>query len=571
MRTKFIFLFSLFFIFNFSQSDFQIEKLQDFTKIYSVARHFHPSDESEKIDWDLFTIYAVDEISKTKNQTEFETKIKDLFLPVVPSMTFGKETYNWDKTDAKQVFWINRGLGSNSLSKSYGRQIYNGDSIPRFIEKDLGKIDFPKSSFTLRLSNNFVVTIPQIVYKRNGKTFPSGNTDIFTKLSEQSFNRNVALSNVIIIWSGLRHFYPYQDEMKLDWDMILKNALSEAYHNKTEYEHFNTLRRLLHHFNDGHMSVSYNPYFNENTFAPGINLKYLRTTKEVAVSDILDDKIGLKKGDVIKKINGKNVMLVIDSLSQYQSGSEHFNIYKSVKQILKGKENSTLRLETSRGHFTLSRNININKNFNFYNKTNSIEIEKLSDDILYINLDNLTDKTAKENLELIKSYKKIILDLRGYPRKKGDKILRDEFFWDKNQPKFFSLPIVENPFYENVKYTKSNGWNQKKRQELNAKIVLLIDERCASYPESITKYLKANGFVTVMGRPTAGANGNRNDIKLLNGMKYSFTGLKVRNADNSIFFGIGAIPDIIIEENISDIKEGKDTFIEKAVEYLNRK
>ncbi|WP_312763046.1 S41 family peptidase [Epilithonimonas sp.] len=570
MKAKFIILFSLFFILSFSQSDFQIQKLQDFTKIYSVARLFHPSDESAKLNWDLFTVYAVEKVLKTKNQNEFEIIIKDLFLPIVPSMTFGNKIYEWDKTNAKPVFWINKGLASNTLSKTYGRQIYNGDSIPKFIKDDLGDIDFPRSSTILKLSGDFFVTIPLIVYKRDGKTFPVGNIDDLM-LSEQGFNRNVALSNVIILWSGLRHFYPYQDEMKLEWDKILKNTLLEAYDNKTEYENFNTLRRLLHNFNDGHMSVSYNPYFSENSFAPEINLKYLRTTKEVVVSDIMNDKTGLKKGDVIKKVNGKDIMLVIDSLNQFQSGSEHFNIYKSVKQILKGKENTELKLETSNNRYTLIRNITINKNLQFYNKTNSIEIEKMPDNILYVNLDNLTDKTAKENLELIKSYKKIILDLRGYPRKKGERVFLEEFFWDKNDSKFFSFPIIENPFYDNVKYTTSRGWKIRKKQILNAEIVLLIDERCASYPESLTKYLKANGFVTVMGRPTAGANGDRNDIKLLNGLKYSFTGLKVRNANNSIFFGVGAIPDVVIEENIDDIKKGKDTFIKKAVEYLNKK
>ncbi|WP_312084133.1 S41 family peptidase [Epilithonimonas hominis] len=571
MKAKITILFNLFFIFNFSQTDFQIQKLEDFTKIYSVARHFHPSDESAKLDWDLFTVFAVEEVLKTKNQNEFETAIKNLFLPIVPSMTFNNKIYDWDTKNAEPVFWINKGLGSNTLSKTYGRQIYNRDNIPEFIEKDLGRVDFPKTSYTLKFSDKFSVTIPLIVYKKNGKTFPTGDLEIYPKFMNQNFNQNVALSNVIIAWSGLRHFYPYQDEKKVDWNSILRRALSEAYNNKTEYENFNTLRRFLHNFNDGHMSVAYNPYFAENTFAPGINLKYLRITKEVVVSDILDDKTGLKKGDIIKRINGKDAMLVVDSLNQYQSGSEHFNIYKSVKQILKGKENSLLELETSNAQFKLVRNININKNYNFFNKINLLEIEKLSDSILYINLDNLTDKTAKENLELINSYKKIILDLRGYPRKKGDKVLMEEFFWDRNHAKFFSFPMVENPFYENVKYTERRGWKQSKKQELDATIVLLIDERCASYPESVSKYLKANDFVTIMGRPTAGANGDRNDILLLNGLKYSFTGMKVRNADNSIFFGIGAIPDIIIEESMDDIKQGSDTFIKEAVNYLKRK
>ena len=49
----------------------------------------------------------------------------------------------------------------------------------------------------------------------------------------------------------------------------------------------------------------------------------------------------------------------------------------------------------------------------------------------------------------------------------------------------------------------------------------------------------------------------------------SYTGLKVRNPDHSLFHTKGIVPDIFVEDNIEDIKNGKDTFIEKAIEYLS--
>ena len=51
----FLFLTNLF----FAQTQNEIQKLEDFTKIYSVVRHFHPSDESAVMKWELFAAYGV--------------------------------------------------------------------------------------------------------------------------------------------------------------------------------------------------------------------------------------------------------------------------------------------------------------------------------------------------------------------------------------------------------------------------------------------------------------------------------------------------------------------------------
>ena len=74
MKSKILLSFILLSNLFFAQSKEEIEKLKDFTKIYSVIRHFHPSDESAKIKRDLFATYGVEEILKTKNQKEFQKK-----------------------------------------------------------------------------------------------------------------------------------------------------------------------------------------------------------------------------------------------------------------------------------------------------------------------------------------------------------------------------------------------------------------------------------------------------------------------------------------------------------------
>lgn len=570
MKARVYFLFIFFTNLLFSQTKFNVQKLVDFAKIYSVARYFHPSDESAKLNWDLFTVYGIEEIMKVKDQKDFESKIKELFLPIVPSMTFKNEKYSWDKNNVNPVYWVNFGLASGSKSKLYTRKRNDEDSI----NIRLKDVPVPIDNYSLKLSDNFTVNVPLIVYKKGGRTFPIGDLQKYENLKPKLFDKNVAVSNVIIMWSGLRHFYPYQDEINIDWDKILTEGIANALSNKTPEDNFFTLRKFSHYFKDGHMAIAFPKYYQLNSFSPGIKLKYLRKDQKLVVSDLLLPQDNLKKGDVISYIDGKKPDVIIDSLKKIFSGSEQYISYLALKEILKGKESSKLVLTLENGEkVELRRDLVTYKYPDFFNKDNSDEIKELKDNILYINLQNLTQIVLRENLDKIKSSPKIIFDLRGYPKKGEDcwRILANNFFSDRNHLKFIANPKIQNPFYENVVYTDYEGWNIKKNQDLNAKIVLLVHEGNASFQESIPQFLRGNDYVTIMGRTTAGANGGRNDVMLLNGMMYSFTGQKVHNTDGTLFHTYGIKPDITIEDSLEDIKNSKDSFIEKAVEYLNSK
>ena len=572
MKSKILLLLVLLSNVLFAQTKDDIQKLEDFTKLYSVVRHFHPSDESAKLNWDLFTVFAVNEILKTKTQSEFETKIKELFIPIAPSITFGDKKYKWDIKREKPIYWINSGLASGSISKSgtFKRKRTNEDSI-KIILNDVPQ---PKDNCKLQLSNNFNVNIPLIVYEKDGHTQPIGAIQKYADLKATSFDNRVAISNIIIMWSGLRHFYTYQDEININWDKILRKGIEESFNNKTPEDNFLTLRKFSYHFRDGHMYISYPKFFQKNSFLPPIKLKYLQNTKQLVISDLLFPNPDLKKGDVISYINNINPIELINNIKITFSGSEHYTIHLALKELLKGKENTSVILTLHNGKkVELKRNFITYQNQDFFGKDNNIEIEDMKNDILYLNLQNLTAKVAKENLEKIESSKKIIIDLRGYP-KRGEKtwqILANTFFYDRNNVKFISSPKIQNPFYEDVVYTDFHGWNIKKNKDFTAKIVLLVYEGSGSFQESIPTYLKGNGYATIIGRTTGGMNGDRNDIQLLNGMTYSYTGLKVRNPDGSLFHTKGIVPDIIIDDNIEDIKIGKDIFIEKAIEYFNAK
>ena len=103
----------------------------------------------------------------------------------------------------------------------------------------------------------------------------------------------------------------------------------------------------------------------------------------------------------------------------------------------------------------------------------------------------------------------------------------------------------------------------------NKKIVFLTNEKAISYSESILGYVKNYGLGTIIGKSTAGTNGNINSFKLPGGYNIIWTGMKVTQHDGSQLHGIGIEPDLKISESVETIISNEDIYLEKAIELID--
>jgi C-terminal processing protease CtpA/Prc len=103
------------------------------------------------------------------------------------------------------------------------------------------------------------------------------------------------------------------------------------------------------------------------------------------------------------------------------------------------------------------------------------------------------------------------------------------------------------------------------------KIVFIISGRTISWGESIMGYIDGYKLGVIIGQPSAGTNGNINRFALAGGYTIFFTGMKVVKHNGSQHHGIGIIPDVYVEKTIKGIIEGRDEFLEKAIEIAKKK
>lgn len=101
-------------------------------------------------------------------------------------------------------------------------------------------------------------------------------------------------------------------------------------------------------------------------------------------------------------------------------------------------------------------------------------------------------------------------------------------------------------------------------------LALLVGHHSVSAAENFSTMLVDADRVTVVGRQSAGTNGNITGVQLAGGFELSFTGMEVRHADpsKSTFHGLGIIPDIDVPLSAADLAAGTDPELEAAVTWL---
>jgi len=428
--------------------------------------------------------------------------------------------------------------------------------------------------FIKSIGNGLSCVVPLVLMGTDSITYPVADAAQLKHLKEK-INQTIKLpmtasdlyvrfAAVSVAWNAFQHFFPYKDEVKLEWNKELPAALQAAY-NANDKEHFaSVLRVMTEKLKDGHVRLNYGSQDYYSIPASAI----LAEDKVVVnkVDDVSDpaDKLPLKSGDEVISINGVAAMKRITKLKKEVSGSEQYKNSIAGAVFFNGNKGTEMLLKIKRKGLPEMEVRLIRKAYR--NSQDTTTIKKLKEGIYYVNIGNTEMKDITAMMPELAKAKGLVCDLRGYP--KGNHDLIANLLPAQDSSKWMFVPRITHPDYEKVSY-ESMGWNMApKVPHITAKVIFLTGGGAISYAESYMGFIKGYKLATIVGQPTAGANGNINPFNLPGGYNLSFTGMKVKLQDGSQLHGIGIQPDVYVNQTIKGITEGRDEYLEKALELL---
>jgi hypothetical protein len=159
----------------------------------------------------------------------------------------------------------------------------------------------------------------------------------------------------------------------------------------------------------------------------------------------------------------------------------------------------------------------------------------------------------------------VLFDLRGYPTDAGAGVL-PHLLEAPETDLWMHVPKLTGPFAQPAGWW-SIGWNMKPASPTIAgRVVFLTDGRAISYAESVMGYVRDRKLGTVVGRPTAGANGNVATFVVPSGFTLGFTGMRVTGHDGrSPLHLVGVPPDIVAAPTLAGLRAGRDDVLERGL------
>ena len=478
----------------------------------------------------------------------------DLFNLDFEQGTEDEPTLGWDTTEnAGMLDELYAFEGSHSIrimSRSEHQHVRLFDAVPGptdIIRKNIGaglRCELPLWLMDPRPAPQYDLVV-------DSKSTTTASTD-------QPFEFVAA---VVVVWNALQHFYPYFDVVNVDWDDELTTALNGALNSQSRSEFTGVLELLIAALDDGHGMVL------QLQGAPTIGwfpIKCDWVENQVIVTAAL---AYLEVGDVLMSIDGVPIEEHLEALKTRISGSPQRKLVKALYRIGSGPFPSTASVEIDRNGDRLQLSVPRLRSYGGV-EPRPTTIDVLDEGIYYVDLSRATMGHIGEVIDILAEADGVVFDLRGYPT--GNDAILSHLTDVPLRSAHWNVAHFIYPDQENIAGWDTSGrWLREPREpRFQGSIVFLTDARAISYAESVMGIVEHYELGEIVGRPTAGANGNVTNLVISNEYSIYWTGMKVLKHDGSQHHTIGIQPTVPVSKTIAAIREGRDEDIEMAVELI---
>lgn len=419
--------------------------------------------------------------------------------------------------------------------------------------------------------------------KRNGRNryvklnpgILNPNFDSELEYSEKKIpDSYLRLLGLIRYWNIIQYFFPYRNLIDQNWNDILPEFIPVFLNSSSEIEYKLAILTLISRIKDSHAQIS----GNDETIAQykGLNVAPLTVRfidSNLVVSGykgILGRTSGLKIGDIIDSINGKNIKKLINERLSITSGSNYKSQLRNLGNNLLRSNDSFLYIIAKRYDSVIKMNVRcyspnkISYTIEKYKKDTCFKL--INSNIAYLNVESIKKEYLKLIMPEIFKRKGLIIDLRSYPSDFIVFHLGNYLFRRPTNFVKFTNGSIHNPGH--FTYTKKQKVGLKNKNYYKGKVVILIDENTQSSSEYHAMAFKKAPNSIVIGSSSAGADGNTSKISLPGGIKTIITGIGVYYPDGTETQRVGIKPDIEIKPTLKGIRELRDEILEKAIEII---
>jgi len=542
----------------------QEQALVAFARLYGYVRFFHPTDASHAADWSRLTVAGVLEVGQAGSREQLARRLDDFFRPLAPSLQLwvdGEAAPRRPPAPRRSevlVFWQYQGFPGSWLPMLHRApyaqsRVFSGQTWQR----RFSETPAPDAHIAVELAPRLQVRLPVVLSAEQATSTarpPSPALD--PRLDHRALA--VRQAAVIEVWNVLRHFYPYQHDLELDWDAMLVTALREAEDDESIADVCDTLRGLLTPLRDGHAEVAH-LHPRETAKLP----LRLEIVDGQAVVTGTHDPGRFAIGDVVTHIGERPARPWIEEIAGRLSGTPQWRQFRAaaweapragfgeVVELVVERDGDTRQVAAMGAHLAVPSPPRPPARHTF------------ADGVRYVDLTRIDPGELAAELPLLARARGVVFDMRGYPSENHE--ILDHLLREPEDSLWMHVPRFVEPDGRIVGW-QHLGWHRRpSAPHIGAPVVFLISAEAISYAESILSYVEAHALGTLVGTPTAGANGDIVRFDTVAGFYVIYTGMRVTRHDGSPFHDRGIQPHVEVWPTLAGLRAGRDEVLEAGL------
>lgn len=537
MKRTLLITFVLLFQFCFSKPITETQKLAATCKVWGFLKYYHPNVAKGNFNWDDQLFKVLPKIEEAKTDIQFSNVIEK---------------------------WIN----SLGKVKAYKAELPNEE------------IDYFDKNFDLSWTQNTVLFSKSLCQKLKfieqnriqGKQYYVESGVEFTNEVEYDLfddkDKSFRLLALLRFWNYVEYFFPYKYQMDQNWDLALTELLPRTINPVSEVDFYLLLKEMSAKLNDTHALFGANKLF-EIFGWNSVPFEFKFIGNKAIVTGFKNDSLSaindIKIGDVITKIQGRSIDVLIKENLKYAEGSNYPAQLNHLEWPIFSQKSNVSEIEFVRDGKIGVKEINYYeyKDLKINYENNSEKYKFIENNIGYANLAVLTPDDVSTMMEKFKNAKAIIFDIRNYPQ--GTNFAIAEYL--NPEPKNFVKSIDADLSWPGryIWRKEDTPCGKVNPDYFKGNVILLVNEKSISHSEFTAMTLMVAPKTTIIGSQTAGTDGRNYRFQIIKGLWTSFTTYGVFYPNKKEVQRIGIVPDIEVKPSILGIQQGKDEILDRAI------
>ncbi|MEN0067034.1 MAG: S41 family peptidase [Myxococcota bacterium] len=471
---------------------------------------------------------------------------------------FARGLRGWEEKGDGYAFEVRRAKGGRILELHREvRQVNPGLSHTAARPGDAVEVD---------LGAGLHARLPLALWTERGATLPKGHPSerwearLRANPCRDPENAETRLAAVGVTWALFQHFFPYFEDVDVDWDAALSTALRETFKVDRGADLVPVLERLVAKTRDGHGRVQSSRFGRFGWLPLGLSL----IEDQLVVTASETPKIQV--GEVVTVIDGVPVAVALEDQRKTIAASDQLLKVSAASRLSRKPLGAKVPVELGNP----PRTVVLEALRRSPPPPERPNVEVLDDGVVYLNLNRAPWTEVEAALPTLANAPGVVIDVRRYPTDAGYRLLphlmdapcHHDWMW---------LPEIHRPDRVDWGWT-GLGWSiEPAEPHIQGAVVWLTTPFAISYAESVLGHVKAHDLGSVVGGPSAGTNGNVNPILVPGDYEIVWTGMRVTQHDGTRHFGVGTRPDVPVTPTLEAVRAGRDVYRDAALAEVRRR